>query len=188
MKDRFFFGYGSLVNRRTHDFDRLSPARIRGWRRLWQPSPLRPVAFLTAVPDPTGAIDGVIAAVPDRGWADLDVRERAYSRHPVDPRDIDHRLRPCPEIHVYTVENANPPNPDQPILLSYIDVVAQGFLAEYGPEGATRFFQTTKGWETPILNDRAAPRYPRHQTLDRAQMAFVDAALRDLSADVHDLK
>ncbi len=188
MKDRFFFGYGSLVNRRTHDFERLAPARIRGWRRLWQPSPLRPVAYLTAVPDPDGVIDGVIAAVPDQGWADLDVRERAYSRHPVDEADIDHGLVPRPQVHVYAVENANPPNPDQPILLSYIDVVAQGFMAEYGRGGATRFFQTTKGWETPILNDRAAPRYPRHQAQDRALTAFVDAALRALSADVHDLK
>lgn len=33
MNNRYFFGYGSLVNRRTHDYAPLQKARVTGWRR-----------------------------------------------------------------------------------------------------------------------------------------------------------
>jgi cation transport regulator ChaC len=64
MTDPFFFGYGSLVNRRTHDFAEAYPARIAGWRRAWVHTGLRDVAFLSAVAEPGCAMDGLIAAVP----------------------------------------------------------------------------------------------------------------------------
>ncbi len=64
-----------------------------------------------------------------------------------------------------------------PILLSYLDVVLQGYLREFGREGAEAFVATTDGWDAPVLDDRAAPIYSRHQRLDRADTAFVDAAL-----------
>ncbi|MEM7491215.1 MAG: gamma-glutamylcyclotransferase, partial [Pseudomonadota bacterium] len=51
-----FFGYGSLVNRRTHAYPDAAPFTIRGWRRAWRHTALRPVAFLTAVPDDGAAI------------------------------------------------------------------------------------------------------------------------------------
>lgn len=64
MKDAFFFGYGSLVNRATHDYGQARPASLPGWRRAWRHTALRPVAFLTAEPDPASTIEGLIAAVP----------------------------------------------------------------------------------------------------------------------------
>ena len=70
------------------------------------------------------------------------------------------------------------------MLLSYIDVVVQGYLAEYGPDGAERFFETTGGWDVPILNDRAAPLYPRHTMLSGSERTFVDAALARLPAQI----
>ena len=66
--------------------------------------------------------------------------------------------------------------------------MVQGFTAVYGADGADRFFQSTTGWDTPILNDRAAPIYPRHQQMQPHETELVDAALIALSADVHDLK
>jgi hypothetical protein len=36
----------------------------------------------------------------------------------------------------------------------------------------------------PILNDRAAPRYPRHQRLSAAETAQVDAMLRAVGARI----
>ncbi len=50
MRDPHFFGYGSLVNRRTHVYDSAHRATLEGWRRVWRPTALRPAAFLTAVP------------------------------------------------------------------------------------------------------------------------------------------
>ncbi len=38
--DPYFFGYGSLVNRLTHDH-RAEPAARRGWRRAWRRTSLR---------------------------------------------------------------------------------------------------------------------------------------------------
>jgi hypothetical protein len=71
---------------------------------------------------------------------------------------------------------------DHAILLSYLDVVVQGFLKEFGESGVTRFFDTTDGWNTPVLNDRNDPRYPRAQVLSTAETALVDHHLNRLSA------
>ena len=38
------------------------------------------------------------------------------------------------------------PQPKTPILLSYLDVVVQGYLAEFGEAGVARFFASTDGW------------------------------------------
>lgn len=83
MHDPFFFGYGSPVNRATHDFPQATQARVRGWRRAWRHMVLREVAYLSAVPDPDAEIDGQLAAVPGHDWAALDHRNRADDRHKV---------------------------------------------------------------------------------------------------------
>ncbi len=181
MADPCFFGYGSLVNRATHDFPDPQPARLKGWRRAWCHTDLRPVAFLTALPDPGAEIDGMIVHVPDNDWAALDRREWAYDRLAVTDR-VSHPLERKVEIAVYAVpeDRHGRPTDRHPILLSYIDVVVQGYLREFGAEGAARFFATTTGWEAPVLNDRATPRYPRHQRLAPAETAFVDEQLAAL--------
>lgn len=181
MADPCFFGYGSLVNRATHDFPDLQPARLKGWRRAWCHTDLRPVAFLTALPDPGAEIDGMIAHVPNDDWTALDRREWAYVRLAVTDR-VTHPLEREVEIAVYAVpeDRHGRPTARHPILLSYIDVVVQGYLREFGTDGAARFFATTTGWEAPVLNDRAAPRYPRHQRLTAAETAFVDEQLAAL--------
>jgi hypothetical protein len=71
-----------------------------------------------------------------------------------------------------------------PILLSYVDAVVQGYLATYGEAGAERFFATTEGWDAPVLNDRATPRYPRAQTLTVLERDFVNAHLARNGADL----
>jgi len=60
----------------------------------------------------------------------------------------------------------------------------QGYLQEFGQDGVQNFFQTTDGWDAPILNDRAAPLYPRHQRLCAAEQAMIDSHLKDLGAEV----
>lgn len=178
--DPFFFGYGSLVNTATHAYGPAFPARIRGWRRAWRRSASRPLAYLTAVRDPNSEIDGLIAPVPGADWAALDAREYAYARHPVD--QITHDAPPTITVQVYAIpdQDAAPPTDENPILLSYLDVVLQGHLHRFGLDGARAFIASTDGWHAPVIDDRAAPAYPRAQRLTAEETAFVDTALRDL--------
>ena len=180
----YFFGYGSLVNRATHDYPDAHPATLQGWRRTWVRTARREVVFLSVMPDPAISIDGLIAAVPGADWAALDLRETGYSRQPSGDAVV-HPITPAPEVAHYAIPHDSlRTGGDHVILQSYLDVVVQGFLREFGTAGVTRFFETTSGWDTPILNDRAAPRYPRAQQLSAAETALVDEHLDALSAGV----
>lgn len=171
-----FFGYGSLVNRSTHGWPDARPATLPGWRRVWVHTALRPVAYLS-VERAAAEIDGLTAEVVAGDWAALDAREAAYDKHPV--AALCHTARTTLPVQVYAVASRHAAAPDirHPILLSYIDVVVQGYLRTFGEAGVDRFFATTAGWDAPVLDDRAAPRYPRHQTLTAAETARVDARL-----------
>ena len=180
----YFFGYGSLVNRDTHHFQGVERAQLRGWRRMWRHTKLREVAYLTVVPDAEAEIDGLIAEVPDGDWAALDVREGAYDRVPA-AHQVRHPLPHQPQIVVYAIPEGKHgvPSTSGPVLLSYIDVVVQGYLREFGEEGAMRFFDTTHGWEAPVLADREDPLYPRHCRLTAEERAFVDTHLARLGVE-----
>ncbi|MCB2134986.1 MAG: gamma-glutamylcyclotransferase [Rhodobacteraceae bacterium] len=173
-----FFGYGSLVNRRTHDYAQTAPARLTGWRRVWRQTRLRPFAFLSIEPA-TEQIDGLIAAVPGDDWAALDLREAAYLRHEISHSAFDTTPNWAGSLAVYAVDPANGADARHPILLSYLDVVVQGFLTEFGESGVDRFFASTTGW-TAIHDDRQSPLYPRHQTLTGAEQRLVDNGLEEL--------
>ncbi|WP_281966717.1 gamma-glutamylcyclotransferase family protein [Roseovarius nanhaiticus] len=179
----YFFGYGSLVNRGTHDFTAAHPARLKGWRRRWRPTNLREVAFLSVVEDTGTIIDGLIAPVPDADWHALDLREGAYDRVPAEHM-VEHPLPHRPQIAVYAVPGYGARTAMEErghhLLLSYIDVVIQGYLREFGPAGAQHFFDTTDGWEVDVIDDRAAPRYPRACTLTQGETDVVDAGLASL--------
>lgn len=189
MADPYFFGYGSLVNGATHDFPDPHPARLKGWKRAWRHTDLREVAFLTAIPDADAEIDGMIAHVPGDDWLALDQREWAYDRIPA-THAVSHPVADDIEIAVYAVpaDRHSGISGQYPILLSYVDVVVQGYLREFGEDGVARFFATTEGWDTPIVNDRAAPRYPRHQALKPQETALVDSWLKSVSARVAETK
>ncbi|MBT9384683.1 gamma-glutamylcyclotransferase [Pseudooceanicola sp. CBS1P-1] len=182
-QDPYFFGYGSLVNRRTHDYARARPARAQGWRRLWRHIAGRDTAILTAIPAPGTQIEGLIAAVPGADWAALDLREAFYDRLPATDA-VRHDLAPGPQVAIYSIPATKHPAAPAPaaILLSYLDVVVQGYRDEFGEAGVARFFDTTDGWDAPILNDRAAPLYPRAQSLTAAETALVDHHLTRLGA------
>ncbi|MEQ9694327.1 gamma-glutamylcyclotransferase family protein [Shimia sp. SDUM112013] len=186
MSTPYFFGYGSLVNRNTHDYTDIHPARLRGWRRVWRHTDLRPVAYLTVVPDNSAAIDGLIAHVPGDDWAALDGREHAYDRERV-CHAVTHPKPDPVNISVYTVPHGKhgAPTVEHPVLLSYIDVVAQGYLREFGEAGVAHFFNTTAGWTAPVLDDRAAPVYPRHQSLSADETQMVDDHLAALKVTLH---
>jgi hypothetical protein len=185
MTHSYFFGYGSLVNAATHRYAPTERLRIQGWRRTWRQVPDHPVALLSAMPDDDSAIDGLIAPVPDNNWAALDAREQGYNRLVLTPAALPVSYQEH-DIAIYAVPET-PVDGDphkRPILLSYLDVVLQGYLQQFGPLGAEQFLATTDGWDRPVQDDRAAPRYPRHQALDATQLAFVDSAIERLALSV----
>ena len=180
----YFFGYGSLVNRNTHSYPDARPARLDGWRRKWVRAEGRDIVYLSVVQDQSTRIDGLIAAVPGADWAALDQREYSYERH-ASGGAVVHDIVPAPDIAHYAIPlEIAVDHGDHVILLSYLDVVVQGFLREFGTDGAARFFDTTEGWDTPILDDRAAPLYPRHQTLTPEETGVVDHHIDRLSLRV----
>jgi len=184
VSEAYFFGYGSLVNRRTHVYPEARPATLHGWRRVWRPTALQEAAFLSVRRVPGGAIRGLVAAVPGQDWTALDDREAGYDRHSV-AGELAHDLGPAAEVHVYAVpDRHHRPDLGGHVWLSYLDTVVQGFLHQYGPEGAAHFFATTDAWPPVIRDDRAAPRYPRAQALSTAERAVVDAALSHLTVRV----
>ena len=178
MTDPAFFGYGSLVNLATHNYETPRAAQLRGWRRHWQSTTLREAAFLSVIPDTNCTISGVVAHVPGADWIALDKREAAYLRH--DVTDIVHHDgQPAPTA-VYQIDPTLHSEHAEPILLSYLDVVVQGFLQMFGPDGVTDFFATTTGWR-PVHNDRNVPLYPRAQQLTKDETALVDYHLSQLA-------
>lgn len=185
MTAPYFFGYGSLVNTSTHSYGGAQPAQLQGWRRAWVHTGLREVAFLSAVPCAQSTIDGLIAEVPGADWAALDQREFAYERLPASDK-VQHRLEGVREISVYAVaaEKRNGVTEQHPILLSYLDVVLQGYLRVFGEAGVHGFIATTDGWDSPILDDRAAPRYPRHQLLSRGEQQLFDELISKAGARI----
>ncbi|MEO0487537.1 MAG: gamma-glutamylcyclotransferase [Pseudomonadota bacterium] len=163
---RRVFGYGSLVNRRTQDFggDRVV---LRGWRRVWVTTAARPAAFLSAEPW-EGEIEGLAFDVPDADWPELLKREAQYE------------ALPAGDALVFSVPEANQTDGEAPILRSYLDVVLQGYLAEFGADALPRFMATTASWERGIYDDRADPIYPRAQVLTAEETALFDQVLAEL--------
>ena len=185
MSEPFFFGYGSLVNRATHIYAPAYRARLTGWRRAWKHTDGRGAPFLTGVPDADSAIDGIVAHVPGSDWAALDLREEGYARHKIDTGlSVEGDQPVAAQVYAVPPQSMVAQTDPAPILLSYLDVVVQGYLREFGEAGAHGFFATTDGWDTPVRDDRAAPLYPRHQALTPAERWFVDARLVDYGVRV----
>ncbi len=183
MSEVFIFGYGSLVNRATHDYAAAHRATLSGWRRAWRHTTRRDVAFLNVVPEPGHVLQGVVLGVPHVA-PDLDRREYAYSRTDV-TEVVEHPMAGRPPVSLFAI----PPDAGEGcgghvLLLSYIDVVVQGYLREYGDDGVREFFETTEGWGAPVIDDRAAPRYPRAQPVDDRLTGLVDHWLARVGAAV----
>lgn len=161
MSTPSFFGYGSLVNLRTHAYPNARLAQVSGWRRIWRSIEGQDHAVLSVTPDTTCTLDGVIADVPDGDWSALDQREALYVRNAL------------PEgTAIYEVQEGIIQT-ETPIFRSYLDVVIQGYNDHFGPDGVARFFATTTNWQA-VQDDRAAPLYPRHLQVGAEITALVD--------------
>lgn len=181
-----FFGYGSLVNTLTHDYPNPYKARLRGWRRMWRNTTLKELAILTIVQDPDCDIDGLIAQVPENDWSALDQREINYTRTALSSGTISHDHPDQIEVQVYETRTDRdaPSGTRHPILMSYLDIVVQGYFREFGAQGVADFFATTSGWDAPVLNDRNAPQYPRYKTQTAQELALTDGHLATLGSQI----
>lgn len=185
----YYFGYGSLVNRDTRPVGEFSePATLKGWRRVWenrtadlarsQQSTSLSIEKLT---DPSiGSIEGVIARMPASGLIQLDQREAGYDRLklPVDQFELTDRVE-TDFVYVYQSELSHRflANEEHPILQSYIDCVLAGYLTQFGPAGMQAMVDSTKGWDRPVMDDRAAPHYPRAVDIDTNLRLRIDQLL-----------
>ena len=180
-----FFGFGSLVNAKTHAYPVQGHARVSGWQRVWVSTPLRKQAFLSVQRNASVPIQGLMAAVPNADWAALDEREIGYARIALDASEVSDGQDwqfPAAGLALYQVTKDMSLNGEkQPILLSYLDTVIQGYWQVFGEQGARDFFASTASWDRPIQNDRTAPLYPRHQVWDAAVPKLVDQELTRLS-------
>ncbi|MFN3547594.1 MAG: gamma-glutamylcyclotransferase family protein [Mesorhizobium sp.] len=184
-----YFGYGSLVNRATHRTAILHamPARLKGWRRIWRPRPDMPgfpAALLSVRPEPDAGCDGLIVFDRAENLPAVDAREARYRRL-VLPLDSIETAEPLPAglpLYVYVAQTDIPPHPAPPMILrSYLDAVLQGFLAEHGEAGVSRFIAETEGFDTPVHDDRHRPIYPRAVDLAGHEAALFSALLARLT-------
>ena len=182
-----YFGYGSLVNRATHRTAILHavPARLKGWRRTWRPRPDMPgfpAALLSVRPEPDALCDGLVVFDRAENLSAVDAREARYRRLELAPDSLE-TAAPLPTglpLYVYVAQTDIPPHREPPMILrSYLDAVLQGFLAEHGEAGVSRFLAETDGFETPIHDDRHRPIYPRAVDLAEHEAAlFADLLAR----------
>ncbi len=173
MKHPRFFGYGSLVNLKTHSYPQVETATLQGWRRVWKLHHDTNIAFLSVEPHDT-TLHGITADVPNADWAALDAREHAYLR-----RDVSDQFASDTAVYEANPAHTSATNTGHHILLSYLDVVIGGYATLMGAAGPAHFFETTADW-APILDDRTAPQYPRAQPLTDDIRDTVDDALKQL--------
>lgn len=200
------FGYGSLVES-YHDKAKYVEVSIP-YRRVWNAWNTKARAtFLGLEKTPNGdktAITGVIYPIySQEEIAALDLREQGYARKSIPHEDVkvvneglndvmkSMKLDPSMLLFTYVPESAgNQPTAWFPILQSYIDLCANGFL-RFRKDGqqrdeddpVRRFLDTTYGWSEYMLNDRVLARRP---WVFESSQFVIDDYLDD-EDDVHDI-
>ena len=185
-----FIGFGSLVNTSTHKYQPVSPVRVPGWSRAWINNDSYDHAFLSVVPAQHYSILGLLAAVPDGDWAELDAREVGYNRKLLGDTDWQYEsgekgaVNAAPivptGVQMYVHASGKFARPDKPILRSYLETVLFGFYQIYGMAGVENFLESTTAW-TAIKDDSAAPIYPRHVPPTGVAVGIVEAAIETAS-------
>lgn len=166
----FLLGYGSLINgesrAKTGETGDVWPVKLHGFERHWSVMSLEyGMSSVAVIKVPNKACNGVLVEVPYDQFPLFDEREVGYRRTQIEPDQLstyqDDAL-PAGTYWVYHADDVIEPHQECPIALSYLDVILAGCL-EHGDAFAQDFLTLTKGWTSPLLNDRQAPRYPRVQ-------------------------
>lgn len=183
-----YFGYGSLVNLGSLRTPYIDAHRVTltGWMRSWLSRPKAAgsfaaddgLAFLSVVANEETEIDGLIITDHKSSLAALDEREVMYSRKSI-PLDALRFHDSSPELESYFLYVADQPAATQQshILRSYLDVVMQGYLQQFGEAGVHRFVESTLHFDIPIKEDRDHPMYPRATKLSDEEIRFFSSLL-----------
>lgn len=166
----FILGYGSLINSesraKTGKTGQVWPVKLRGFERHWSViSPDFAMSSVAVVKATNSACNGVLVEVAADQLPLFDKREAGYQRAQIPVEALfSYRDQVLPQgtYWIYHTDNIVTPDQQCPIALSYVDVILSGCL-EHGEEFVQDFLQLTKGWLSPSVNDRQAPRYPRVQ-------------------------
>lgn len=166
----FILGYGSLINgesrAKTGETGNVWPVKLHGFERHWSVmSDEFGMSSVAVIQAPQQACNGVLVEVPFDQFPLFDERERGYQRTMIQADQLSaYQTRSLPEgiYWVYHTDDVVEPHQDCPIALSYLDVILSGCL-EHGDAFTEDFLMLTKGWTSPLLNDRQTPRYPRVQ-------------------------
>jgi hypothetical protein len=186
-----FFGFGSLVNTGTHIYTPVTPATVKGWKRIWVNNDCYDHAFLSIEPDDASKIQGLMAQVPNDDWQELDTREVGYLRRvlkqeewlpetlsseaPAKVLDDTH----LDDIQMYVLKGGEYAQPTKPILWSYLETVLYGYYQWFGAEGVDAFIESTGAW-TDVLDDRPNPHYPRYVPAEGSAANIVISAINNL--------
>ena len=178
-----YFGYGSLVNPHTHRTNVLhyERAQLSGFARTWQARPDQadlPIALLSSSPSkPEDELDGLLVFDRIENLPALDEREAGYDRLELSSNSLalagGRDLPECP-LYVYSGRPPLAPEREHFILQSYLDAVLQGYLHQYGEQGAFRFMTRTAAFDTTLLADRKEPHYPRAVNLAAEEITLID--------------
>lgn len=185
-----YFGYGSLVNADTVPAGaHVTPGMLTGWMREWKvcgaDADGRGRCALTVREAPGVSIRGVMTREPAERLADLELRERRYTRvDAIGPAfSCDAQRQAGPDglfLFRAAQDHYRWGSGSHPILQSYIDCVLAGFFRIWGEEGIDHFIETTDGWHVPVLKDRERPFYPRRIVLEPDLADLIDARLAAL--------
>lgn len=181
-----YFGYGSLVNLGSLRTPYISAHRatLKGWKRSWLSRPRVEgsfavddgLAFLSVVQDNETEIDGLVIIDHSSSLPELDRREIMYSRTPLVSDDLRFHDEPPVSDNQFLYVADEPPATDQTyILRSYLDVVMQGYLQQFGEDGLHRFIKTTLHFDIPIREDRETPLYPRATHLSEGEIELFNS-------------
>jgi len=166
----FILGYGSLISSesraKTGETGQVWPVKLHGFERHWSVmSDEFGMSSVAVIKASDKACNGVLVEVPFDQFPLFDERERGYHRAMIQADQLSaYQSTPLPEgtYWIYYTDDIVEPTQGCPITLSYLDVILSGCL-EYGDAFTQDFLTLTKGWTSPLLNDRKAPRYPRVQ-------------------------
>jgi hypothetical protein len=185
-----YFGYGSLVNRDTlrTKFLAIRRASVAGWRRFWLPRPDSDLALLSVRQEAGAEAQGVVVYDLAENLPAVDEREAGYNRRtvPADAVRVEHSPHAAPPVFLYEAirQDETAAEAGSAILQSYLDAVMQGLLAVHGEAGLRRFVAETDGFETAIVPDRGAPRYPRSVVLRPDEADLFDRLVTERGARI----
>jgi len=203
------FGYGSLVSSFA---DKAKFVNVQmPFRRVWNAWNTKARAtFLGLEPSENNTmhtINGIIYPIySQEEMDDLILREQGYAKRDIDKKDVAvlneginnemlaMKVDDSAQLFTFVPEAAgNAPNAMFPVLMTYVDLCAGGFL-KFRKEGQIRndtmnldpvraFLDTTHNWSERMLNDRVVARRPwKHE-----DNSFVVDDYLDDEDDVNDI-